>query len=264
VQLTKIVPLDNTLTKGWDCADKDWQPNELRDFIMSRLQDDIPSNNGNMWRFKQVGADAVYDFGHDGERWTFKHDKSVVPPPPVVVPPPVQDELPPPPDDLPPYEPPFIPNYEEPKHEKADYFRFLGYAKSDNAQQEFYFFVFASKQVYRFTTSSMTQSNLITLAPLSFWEDHYPPTGRSSKFDSMAAVNWLVNTSNKVGTYKGRLIRGRGAWMDANRSVIHVGNKLIVDFNIKPLEGLQTKYIYEASEELELSIREPLKSTDER
>lgn len=249
VALCKIVPLDNTLPKGWDCADREWKEGELREFILSRMVDDIPANNGNLWKFRQIGSDSVCEFGLDGARWIFKEIKAQLEP--VT---PLPPELP---DDI----PPFVPTYneqEEPPQE--EHFRYLGYGKSESGMQEFYFFVYASKQVYRFTTSSMTLHNLLTLAPLNYWEGEFP--GRKSAVDIAAAINRLVAISNKIGTYKGRLIRGRGAWMDAGRSVIHVGDRLIVDFNSQPLGSIDTRYIYEASEELDINIREPLHAND--
>lgn len=249
VSLCKIVPLDNTLPKGWDCADREWKDGELREFVLSRMVDDIPCNKGKLWRFKQIGSDSIYEFGLDGGRWNFKKIEA-----PILEQ--ITPELPPEFDDA----PPFVPQYNEPESEYINqFFRYLGYGKSENGQQEFYFFVFASKQVYRFTTSSMTTHNLLTLAPLSYWEDEFPS---KKTFEIAAAINRLVNTSNKVGTYKGRLIRGRGAWMDAGRSIIHAGDRLIVDFNTKPLGSIETKYIYEASEELDVCVREPLPANE--
>lgn len=246
LESTKIIPLDATLQKGWDCADKDWAQDELREFLKTRAVEDIPVNHEGLWRFKQIQGDTVYQFGFDGSRWVF--NKLDAPAPPE--------------------NPPFPPK-PEPKPEPSKiifesggvaqtFFQFLGYAKAENGQQEFYFYVTDSKQIYRFTAASMTSANLLSLAHLSFWETNFESRKATSKFDTLAAVNWLVRASNERGTYNSKQVRGRGAWMDAGRSVIHAGNRLIVDFAIKPLGSIQSKYIYEAGEELDLKVVKPL------
>ena len=64
------------------------------------------------------------------------------------------------------------------------------------------------------------------LAGLAYWETIYP---------SKTGVNWSAAISSlfarqaSVGVFSPDRIRGRGAWSDAGRSILHLGDRLIVD-----------------------------------
>lgn len=204
----------------WDAADKEWQPNEMRKFVLERLYE-VPSL------------------------------QPIETPPP---PPTMQEELTPAPMDMD-EEPPLPPNEEG--EDENPYFRFLGYI-NDNGRPLHCFFAVGSKLIVRLGTSSMTTSSLLDLAPLNFWEHRFPARSGKSKFDVTYAANWLSQVSQQSGIFADRLIRGRGAWHDDGRTVIHSGTKLIVDGAEMPLGNLRTRYIYEIGEPLGFSSARPL------
>lgn len=257
VTLTKIAPLDSTLPKGWDVADKEWQPGELREWVLSRIVDDIPANTTETlepfgkpieaWTFKQIGGDATYTFGiySDSDKWVFKQ---------LIIEPPAK-ELPPPPPTIeePPYLPPLSDDTNDSFNHEA-YFKFLGYDKADNGQQSYYFIAKGSHQVIRLMASNISSNTLLQLAPLSFWEEAF--YGKKP-FNTTAALNWIINTSNNVGPFKDKYIRGRGAWMDAGKVVIHAGDRLIVDGQDSPIGNFKSRYIYEIDEELGFETKQP-------
>jgi len=118
-------------------------------------------------------------------------------------------------------------------------FRCLGY----NGQQ-FYYHPSEAKQVYARTPTQHSPRDLLTLAPLSYWE---------SKFEGKkgcewnAAANALFRTCYQAGVYDVSRVRGCGAWFDGNRVVIHSGDHVTVD-NVKmPVHTVDSKYIYEAA-----------------
>jgi len=81
-------------------------------------------------------------------------------------------------------------------------------------------------QVISLSRSSHTGTNLLTLAPLAYWETLFP---------SKTGANWLAAASSlfedqaAVGIFSADRIRGRGAWWDAGRSVLHLGDRLLID-----------------------------------
>jgi putative DNA primase/helicase len=133
-------------------------------------------------------------------------------------------------------------------------FRFLGYSKNDGSQN-FHFFTKGSKIVREMAASEMSKNNLYTLAPVNYWEKHFPQT---KGFDLNAAVNWLIGTSNEKGIFSDALIRGRGAWYDDGRAVLHAGNHIISDGKPYALGSFETKYIYEAGAPLGLRSEKPV------
>lgn len=81
-------------------------------------------------------------------------------------------------------------------------------------------------QVMRLTGPGHSTNGLLRLAPLEYWEAVYP-----SKIGAnwTAAVSALFARQAAVGVFSPDRIRGRGAWADAGRSVLHLGDRLIVD-----------------------------------
>jgi putative DNA primase/helicase len=142
-----------------------------------------------------------------------------------------------------------------------DYFRFLGYDKDDAGKLNYFFFSFDAKTVVKLSPSSMTKSNLMMLAPINWWEQFYP--GKTG-VNIDAAQQFLIGYSHSCGTFKEKVIRGRGAWIDNKRFVIHTGDSLLVDGVTVALRKFQSKYVYEINEKLDFSITTRLESTDGR
>ena len=81
-------------------------------------------------------------------------------------------------------------------------------------------------QVIRLSRSSHTGTNLVALAPLGYWEALY--TGKNGP-NWTAAAAALFEQQAAVGVYSPDRIRGRGAWWDQGRAVLHLGDRLRVD-----------------------------------
>lgn len=96
---------------------------------------------------------------------------------------------------------------------------------------EFFYLPHNGGSVVRLTASGHTKQNLMRLAPLSVWEDQFPS---KSGVDWDAVCNALINQSQSLEQFNPKRIRGRGCWFDAERSVYHHGNGLMVDG--KPVE----------------------------
>jgi putative DNA primase/helicase len=143
------------------------------------------------------------------------------------------------------------------KHkEDEQFFTYLGFEKSDN-QPVFIFYGKQSKTIFRLNAASMTKSTLVCLAPPIWWE-----TILGSFKNTDGATNLLVNTSYKVGIYSPKNVRGRGAWYDDGRVVIHAGDKLIVDGVVYQLGELDTNYIYEIGDSFNFNTENPLTTKD--
>lgn len=81
-------------------------------------------------------------------------------------------------------------------------------------------------QVIRITGSGHSSTNLMRLAPIEYWEACYPS---KTGVNWNAAISSLFATQSRTGVYSPDRIRGRGAWSDDNRAVLHLGDRLIVD-----------------------------------
>ena len=150
------------------------------------------------------------------------------------------------------------PDAEEPEQDPPainykEHFSFLGYTKTESGTQSFHFFVFAATQSLNYAANQMTTNNLMTLAPLNFWKKTFPGAKAPSEFSLGRAVNWLIIESNKIGVFSPDKVRGRGAWMDDDRVIIHAGDHLIVDKKSVELGEFDTTYVYE--QELPIDIK---------
>ncbi|AZB50552.1 hypothetical protein [Synechococcus phage S-H1] len=128
----------------------------------------------------------------------------------------------------------------DPLPDANEHFTCLGF---DN--DAYYYQPHSTGQVMRLTRSGHTSgANLCALAPLSYWETIYP---------SRNGVNWtaaassLFERQSQAGVYSPNRIRGRGAWWDQSSSVLHLGDRLIVDGHPKPVSAGITgsPYLYQ-------------------
>lgn len=150
-------------------------------------------------------------------------------------------------DDLPP--PSDLPGDDERGGDPEPY-RALGYDHG-----KYFYLAGRAMQVIELSSSSHTKLNLLGIAPLHFWQQNYP--AKAEVAWDMAA-NALMRQCENAGVYDTDKLRGRGAWWDAGRSLLHVGDRLIVDGESRALTDQSVKYIYEAAPPLHLEVENPL------
>jgi len=108
----------------------------------------------------------------------------------------------------------------------------------------FYYQPHSTGQVTRLSRSAHTGTNLCAIAPLRYWETLYP---------SKMGVNWtaaassLFEKQSQAGIYSPDRIRGRGAWWDQKQSVLHLGDRLVVNgVNRSVADGIpSSRYLYQ-------------------
>jgi putative DNA primase/helicase len=145
---------------------------------------------------------------------------------------------------------------EETELSRNAYFRFLGFVNNDGKLQHC-FYNNTTKTIVKLSVSGMGKgANLLDLAPLNFWERYFP--NKQTSFNLAMACNWLVCSSQQVGIFRGENIRGRGAWLDKEKVVIHTGDKIIVNGRVFDLGDYRSDYIYEQGGPLGYDIGNPL------
>lgn len=144
-----------------------------------------------------------------------------------------------------PYVAPEAPSEPEPPQGGLDApqpeFDLLGFNEDD-----YFYLPRKTGRVTRLAAASHTQTHLTRLAPLAFWQDAYP--GPRGGVDWPQAVSDLYERQHAVGEFDPDLLRGRGAWWDANRSVLHLGDRLIVDGTEIPITvRFKSRFFYQRS-----------------
>jgi putative DNA primase/helicase len=139
-------------------------------------------------------------------------------------------------------------------------FKFLGFIKDPRSPLHC-FFSEQSKTVIQLAAPGMSSMNLLNLAPLEYWQRTFPMKGKNG-FDINGAANWLIAASLSQGIFNPIKIRGRGAWMDEGRVVLHVGPRLIVDGQPMNFQNLKSEFIYEQAFDLRVKTENPLSQSE--
>jgi putative DNA primase/helicase len=104
-------------------------------------------------------------------------------------------------------------------------------------------------QVLRLSRSAHTSTNLVAVAPLDYWKQ-IAGTDRGG-VDWTKAAELLFTLAAAQGVYNPDRIRGRGAWWDDKRTVLHLGDRLLVNGRSHPvLRPFESGYIYQRMTEL--------------
>ena len=225
-RLVRWIVVPDEYPHKWDVADSEWKPHELRTFLLDNMGD-VP---------KPIRA---------------AEEQPEQKPEPKAEPDPVED-LPIPPVDLPPQQ--------APTTLENEHYRILGYDSNEDARLEYYFFSHGAKKIVKLTASGMSKPNLMQIAPINYWEDRFPAA--KAKIDLDAAQQYLIGHSQDVGPFSPNSIRGRGAWMEGDRMVIHTGKRLLIDGEAVPIRSYRSPYVYEINEELGFGFGEKLKGTE--
>lgn len=140
------------------------------------------------------------------------------------------------------------------------HFRSLGYHGKN-----FLFYIQRTGQVVGYKGTELEAwGNLYSLAPAYFWDANYNDAKMQVSGATMKRLisNSLIRQSEENGYYDPSIVRGRGVWEDDGRSVLHLGNKLIVDGAECDIRTFKTDYIYEQRVAMYVKTRESLDSSE--
>jgi putative DNA primase/helicase len=240
----RLILAPDDAPKGWDFADVEWTAKQAAEWIKSRNIDGKTPEKCPAWlngetaiKYELFGKTAWVSFGDQVKvREQPEHVSEVIkvndaPAPEAIIERPEQPDAP---DDMP--------------------FKFLGYMKQMDGVV-FYFYAVESRVVTSFSQSKFTTNGLLTLADADFWEARYPT---KHGFDVTRATDWLMRVSYRTGIFDIEKIRGRGAWIDGGRVVIHRGNSLVVDGDTRKVHDFTSRYIYEISQKMDISTGDQL------
>ena len=132
---------------------------------------------------------------------------------------------------------------EDERPEKNGHFAILGYNRGT-----YYVFQHGKSQIAEITKGDMSEIGLIELAPLNWWEMHFP--GEKSKIDTKMAAEFIIRTAEKRGIYDPSNRRGRGAWVDDQRMIYHHGGYLSVDGQPMDVTKIKSRFVYELDRSL--------------
>jgi putative DNA primase/helicase len=131
-------------------------------------------------------------------------------------------------------------------------FRCLGFDRS------IYFYLpEKAGQVVALTPAQHSKNYLLTLAPLERWVTMYgtPTKSGEVQVDWTSAADTLIDSCTQAGVYDPARVRGRGAWADASRVILHLGNRLVINGHSHLITKLpsdfKSYYFYENAKPIE-------------
>lgn len=127
-------------------------------------------------------------------------------------------------------------------------------------QGKYYYLSREEGQIHEIPTGSHGANSLLALARLSFWQQRF----RGSKGpDWTGAIDFMMAGCRKMGVFNHDVLRGRGVSYDKGRSVLHLGNRLIVDgIESSSLVLDDSEFIYERAAPLKIKLGSPLSTIE--
>lgn len=132
-------------------------------------------------------------------------------------------------------------------------FRMLGYNRG-----VYFYLPKRGGQVVELRAQDHTELRLYAIAPLSYWRE-----AAGSSEDSPSDKQWkmlahsLIQSQHDEGVFEETRLRGRGAWMDGKRVVVHTGSEALIDGEPVALDGINSRYIYEVAPPWDFGFGEP-------
>jgi len=242
---TVIPPADSP--DGWDIADKQWQPGELLAWCKANIGELPPDESA------QEPESAAEHTADQASENTAEQTADY----------PGYDDQPPPPENM---------DNEDLRNVIADYavrpnpgksffpFRVLGYRRNDR-----YYLPQKTRQVILLSPGSHTKQNLMSLAGLDFWLASFGDgqDAKSIKWDH--AINAMLSESAAAGLFNPYdAIRGRGAWIDKKRTMLHVGDAVFIDGVETDPGQVDSQYIYELNDPISIPLADPATDDESR
>ena len=119
-------------------------------------------------------------------------------------------------------------------------FRPIGYNRG-----QYWYLSHTTGQVIKLGPDRHTRAHLLQLAPSSWWFEMFPGGGETPTVNWAGAADRLLQVQHATGIVDKSLIRGRGCWLEGDRVVYHVGDRLLVDSKPVSIRDHGGKYIYE-------------------
>jgi len=121
-------------------------------------------------------------------------------------------------------------------------------------EEGYYFYSDRSKMIKRYSVSSIKQGLLVEMASEYVWARDY--TAHTAKNKETEVVfdtdrcNWaasagdIIADQQGIGKYKPGKIRGTGSWVDGSDCIVNLGDKLLVNGEVKSLDDHEGNYFY--------------------
>lgn len=120
----------------------------------------------------------------------------------------------------------------------------------------------SSRQIHTMTADQHTKKALMGMASVPHFWQRTRFVGEKQQIFWDDAIDWLMSECRNQGVYNPERVRGRGAWFDDGRAVLHLGDRLLVDGRECALLLPGSNSIYPAALPLGIQNAEPMQAAD--
>jgi len=122
-------------------------------------------------------------------------------------------------------------------------FRMLGYNRG-----VYFYLPKRGGQVVELKAHEHTELRLYAVAPITYWQQAVGATDEMPTEKQWKQIaHSLIQNQHDEGIFEDTRLRGRGAWMDGRRTIVHTGSEAIVDGTACALDDVNSRFIYEAA-----------------
>ena len=135
------------------------------------------------------------------------------------------------------------------------------------AGKKFYYFSTETKQVVDLSADQHAKNYFLTMADSQYWADlygyKYDRDGNETEKPDWDMVQEKVLTKQRaIGFFNPKNVRGYGCWYEGKELIINLGNQLLVNGQLQ--EKVDSKYLYESGDPLEIDLEKPLSNAESR
>jgi putative DNA primase/helicase len=115
----------------------------------------------------------------------------------------------------------------------------------------FYYLSRSARQVFAISADRHSRNMLMAMASVPYYWQRTRFVNDKNQIQWDQAIDDMMRQCRDIGIFDPDRIRGRGAWLDDGRAVLHLGNKLIVDGRQQSsLILAESRFVYEAGRSL--------------
>lgn len=106
---------------------------------------------------------------------------------------------------------------------------------------EYFFTSTSNRQIV--SISKFNEEAFLGLLPIEYWESVFP-AGGSARADWTTARSRMMDEARKLGIFQHSKVRGAGVWEDEGRSVVNMGDHLVLNGTRLDFGELKSRYFY--------------------
>lgn len=126
----------------------------------------------------------------------------------------------------------------------------------------FYYLSRAAQQVFALAADKHSKNAMMAMASLPHYWEHTQFVSENGTIKWDKVTDHLMRSCREVGIFDPDRIRGRGAWLDKRRPLLHLGDRILHNGTDIGLAVPSSRFVYESAKPLTIISADPLSNQD--